>query len=375
MKYFFIGLLFIINTTNGQGGRVDTIAFESKANLLVFKGKLNGNETNFAFDTGASVGVLTNKQAKVSDVVVNKKTKVTDSNHKKTAIKIATVDEISVGSFDVEKTKNGIFDMPYLACNDLFLLGGNVINQLNWKIDFEKSVLYVSKEEFDTSDSMTPIDVRIINERHFCDIKIENSESLNCLIDFGFAGFFEGSAEDKFFIDLKSKKGDEVVPASSYTMGLTSNSNKNTAFFKVNSLQLANKNMQDIQVEVQENTSTKLGFEFFRTMASSIIIHPKQKKYYIEFSNKRPNLTLPFDANVYFNNKKLVVSSKVNNDKSSASALEIGQEVKAINHKRAADFKDECEFIRFMISYQNLNEILITKMNDESVLIKKQTLE
>jgi len=54
---------FIISSCKGQDNRISEIPYTLDKRLLVFKGQLNGIETNFAFDTGAAEGIAsTNKK-------------------------------------------------------------------------------------------------------------------------------------------------------------------------------------------------------------------------------------------------------------------------------------------------------------------------
>jgi len=53
---------FIISSCKGQDNRISEIPYTLDKRLLVFKGQLNGIETNFAFDTGAAEGIASTNE-------------------------------------------------------------------------------------------------------------------------------------------------------------------------------------------------------------------------------------------------------------------------------------------------------------------------
>lgn len=90
---FFTGIV-----TQAQEVAVDAIPFSLQSSLLVFKGKINGIETYFAMDTGASASVITTSQSERSGVKPSGKVKVKDSNDNKSKIRKAKIDELQIGS-------------------------------------------------------------------------------------------------------------------------------------------------------------------------------------------------------------------------------------------------------------------------------------
>ncbi len=170
--FLFLYLAFTINLS-AQKAVVDTISFHTKSTLLVFKAKINGHETNFAMDTGAGTSVLTSSQAVSTNLKFEGNQTVNDSNENKSSVKRGVIQTITIGSQTITDASTVVFDMPFLACNDLFLMGANIINRFNWKIDFEKKVLYVSKTPFEITNDMLEMKVKFKKNRHFTDITIQ----------------------------------------------------------------------------------------------------------------------------------------------------------------------------------------------------------
>lgn len=372
MKTIVFLSFFVSNFIFSQQ-KIDSIPFHMKNKLLVFKGKVNGYETNFGFDTGASIGILNSSQANQSNAVSKKEKKANDSNKNSAKIKMTTTEEVTIGSFAIKKVKNGIYDMPFLSCNDIYLLGGNVINELHWKIDFDKKILYVSKDEFLPSQDMLPLSIAIKNNRHFADFTINGKVLEDCLIDFGYDGIFEASAANDIMQQLKTEKVANTIKGQTFSMGLTSSMTKNTDHIVIDTFQLGNKTLSNVPLEIEENTDTKVGLKFFNTIAAQLIINPEEKKYYLKYSQKTINRTLGFDADCYLKDHKLIVVRKIDNELSSAKNLEIGEEIKSINGKTATDFTNECAYLTWKSTQTENTEITIVKMNDEEVIVKKQS--
>ena len=375
----FIPLFFIIFigfNLFSQKQIIDSIPFTLKTKVLTFKGKINGIETNFAFDTGATIGVLTSKQADNSKIQSTKNKKVTDSNQQKTSMEQTTIDEITIGSFTINDSKSVVYDMPFLACNENFLLGGNVINQLNWKFDFDKKLVYVSKDAFSASSEMISFPVKFKSERHFTDFSLDNKTFSNCLIDFGYTGIFEISEEDKIIknIEKENKQSSKTVFGEKYTMGLSSGTTSNYAAFTVESFAIGSKNFKNLQVQTKLVTDKKIGLKFFTNYCSQVIINSGEKKYYLKLSNKNIDNDLGLEADYYWKNNKLTVVGKLKNTQNTSDNLQVNEEIKTVNGKKATDFTDECEFIKWKVENSDLQEITIVKMDDTVLIIKRQSL-
>lgn len=368
-------IFFAVIVTQAQEIVMDTIPFSLQSSLLVFRGKVNGIETNFAMDTGAGTSVITTHQAQLSNVKSSGKVKVNDSNDNNTKIKKAKIDALQIGSQTVSNSGCVVFDMPFLACNDIFLLGANVINQFNWKIDFVNNVLYVSKSAFEPSEGMTEMNIKFHKNRHFTDIIIENNTIKNCLIDTGYNDFLEASIDDENFIQLKNQHKEFVILGKRFAMGLSSMTSTDNYSFSFDGLQIATTTFNDVKVEMRENIENKIGIKFFSTLTKVLIMNNSNSKYHLLLSQKPVSLLMGFDADCLLKNGKLVVVAKTYNNESSATDLEFNEEIKSADGKTATDFKDECEFLLWKFEIRHKSEIEIEKVNGQKIIIKKQLLK
>jgi hypothetical protein len=165
MKFFLFTLTtFFTIAAFAQETKTDTIPFETDKLFLIFKGTINGQEVSFAFDTGASSSVsnstvdsATNTNAKGG------KKSVTDANQQTARLQNIKINELTIGSFRINNFKAITYDMPYLNCAGLFLLGQDVIKNFNWHIDFNKKLIYLSKQAFTPTATMKKLEISFKN--------------------------------------------------------------------------------------------------------------------------------------------------------------------------------------------------------------------
>lgn len=356
-----------------QDNRIDTLSFSMKSNLLVFKGAINGNETLFVFDTGAYAGVLNSKQVATNNIENKGNSSIRDSNNESKKMGKGKINAIKIGSFTFENIESVIYDMPFLLCNDFYLLGGDVINKLNWKFDFINNVAYISKMPFSPSSDMTGLPVQFINNRHFADIAV-GGKTVKYLIDFGYSGIIDAPQNEANFNKLKKQKENEyrVLQSQSTSMGLGSMAvGKQMTTFFLDSIRLGSVAFKNIPVNIKENVDKKIGVRFFKNNLSTIILNNSEKKYWLQQLKTPIKSEFGFDADYFLIDGKLKIVGKNLSDKSSAKALTVGDEIKAVNGKTAASFSDICSFISWRQEQVNINTLTIETLNGEKLSISK----
>ena len=368
-------LLLLSSLSKAQSVKIDTIPFTTKSSLLVFKGLINGIETDFAFDTGASLGVVTSAKANSANIKITGKKNITDSNEDVNSMKEGTIETVTIGSFKIKNVKSIVYDMPFLSCNNYYLLGANAINKLNWKIDFEKHLLYVSKSTFEYSSEMLEMPITYKNNRHFTTFTINETEFKNCLVDLGYNDFFEVSEKEPIFKKLKQENQDAIISGSRLTMSFSNIKINRYEALSFDNLILGNRRFDDLKIEIRANIENKIGLKFFSQLSSILILNNDNSKYYLKLSNQPISLQMSFDADCYLKNGKLIIMGKNNNSESSAKDLEAEEEVKSINGLEATDFKDECNFILWRIENLKKDNYEIEKLNGQKIIIKKQVLK
>lgn len=371
-----IPFLAFSSSVLAQDNRVDTLSFSMKSSLLVIEGAINGNKALFAFDTGAYAGVLNSKQVAANNIKNTGNKNIRDSNNENKKMGRGKIKAISIGSFSFENIESVIYDMPFLSCNDLYLLGGDVINRLNWKFDFTNNLAFISKTPFVPSSDMTVLPVHFINNRHFADLQVDG-KMVKYLIDFGYSGVLDVPTNDINFTNIQRQKESQssVLKSQSTSMGLGSMSigQKMSTFF-VDSVSLGITTFKNIKVNVKDKTDKKIGVRFFKENLSGIILNNTEKKYWLQQLKTPLKTDLGFDADYYLIDGKLQIVGKNLSEKSSSKTLNVGDEIKAVNGKTAASFADVCSFIIWRQEQAGNKELTIETLKGEKINILKTTL-
>lgn len=379
MKYILSLIIFFL-FLNGyaQSKTIDTIPFHLDKLLLVFKGKINGVETDFAFDTGASHSVSNtnvNSMAKISKSKGKKRVK--DSNQNQTKIENVLIDELNIGNFHVTNLKALTYDMPFLNCANLFLLGADVINKLNWKFDFEKKLIYVSETPFETDATMQTWDIFYKSNTPRVRYSYNNKNFKSCLIDFGFNGILEVDAATDDITEIYRKqstknKVNEYITSNMSLTGLGTPIEAND--FIIDTMYIHNTLIKGVKVSRKANTDDKIGVYFFNKYCKEVILNFSQNKFYLNLLNANNTVANknPLDTRVSIKEGKFIITSKNISQNSTALQLNIDEEIKSVNGKLVSDFKDECEFLLWYYLYKN-ETLLIEKLNGEKITISRST--
>jgi predicted aspartyl protease len=357
-RIFALALFLSFSVVNyAQNTKIDTIPFTLKSSLLVFKGKLNGVATDFALDTGASLGVVPTAKANAANIRISGKKSITDSNENQNTMQSAVIETVTIGTFEIKDIKSIIYDMPFLACTDVYLLGANAINNLNWKIDFDKKLLYVSKTVFEPTTEMLTIPIVYKSNRHFTTITIQGNVLKNCLIDTGYNDFLEVPTNELVLKKLKKDPTNDIISSSRISMSLSEMKINAFETLSFDNLILGNKRFDNVKIDSRPEIEKKIGIKFFSQLTSVTIMNNSTSTYHLQLSNKPISLQLSFDADVFLQNSKLIITGKSNHPESTAKEVLLGDEIRAVNGLQANDFKNECDL------FYGIKELQMTQWN------------
>lgn len=380
MKHCFtsiIGsLLFSINVF-AQQATIDTIPFSLETRLLVFKGSINGVPIDFAFDTGAATTVSntnTNTSAKIE--LAGGKRKIEDANQQVAKIDNTAIKSLTIGKKQVVSLKALSFDMAFLNCANLVLLGQDVIKRFNWKIDFEKQVLYVSNAPFEVDSLMVTWPVTYKGKRPHINFEVNGRKYINCLIDIGYTQIFEINPQvGMLATEAKNKLAQQKASLHiTSSMGLTGlGKPDDVTYFLSDSIYFGNTLFTQVPTSLNAKADTKLGVQFFNGACKQVVFNFSTNTMHLLLKNVPITPMSQLDARVSMQDGKLVISGKNMSANTSATALTIGEVVKSINGKQYTDFTNECEYLLWTYQYK-LPTITIEKMNGEVITIKRSAL-
>ena len=378
MKYSLILTLLVFIFWNAEASQavhaydsIQTFPFHIDAGLVVFKGQMDGVDTDFAFDTGAAMGLANSMAEPTARLKVKgKKIKMRDSNKQIAKVPTGLTKEISIGGFTFPKVRSLVNDMAYLYCMDYYLLGSDIISQLNWEIDFENMRIRISKSPFPVQQDWTVIPVYFFNKRPFVTVKFAGQEFRNVLIDTGYTQVFSFPANNpsiQDFLFLKDSLG-LSNPNISSSMGALSIQTDSTKTILVDSLQIGENNFERVPVSFEPSTGAKLGIGFFKTLGSTLVINNAESKYFLRMRDEI-KFKDPIQVGVHYQEGKIVVMSKSIGAVPEDIMLSIGEEILSVNGRRAEDFVDACDFMRWSFTSKP-NSISITKLDGTTLVFE-----
>ncbi|WP_231458784.1 MULTISPECIES: retropepsin-like aspartic protease [unclassified Pedobacter] len=369
-----ITVCFFFINGYAQEKQIDSLSFSMARGLVVFEGYLNGIKTDFAFDTGAALGVVNSKNVNDSKIKLKGSRRINDSQKNSAKLDVAKIDNLKIGSFNFADVTSVVADMPFLFCNKTYLLGGDIINKLNWKFDFQNNKVYFSKMPFTQESGMKEMDLKIVGNRHFSSLIANGIAIDNILIDFGFAGNCTMNIKANSTKNIMGNLSPEnIYPSKSSSMGLNSMSaGKTTNSFFLDSVVFGGVAVKDFKINAMNDTDNKIGLSFLRKYFNQIILNNTELKYWLQTSNVTPPKQTNFDAGFHFNDKnKIEVVSLNGASKHSAQSLTIGQIIEELNGRNAESFADRCEFLIWYAEQAKKDQFSVTTVTGEKLNITK----
>lgn len=362
---------------NPTGDTVYTFPFHMDNKLMVFEGEINGVPTQFAFDTGAGMG-LAGEAFKADGRFSGNagKIKMRDSNNKVQKVKMAKSKRFKIGGFEFEDIKSLVVDMPFLSCMDYYLLGADVIRQLNWEIDFDKMQVRVSKSPFSLTENGLTFPVEFIGNRPHAKLTFSGNEFEKVLVDFGYTqilNFPMDFDEKSEFIEQK-ESDQKINPYMGFSMGALSTATNLTYAIILDSLQVGEQMVYGIPADFEENTTEKIGIKFFSTLSSRTILNNTEGIFHLALRPQEVVFESPTHMNFNFQDGKIVLAGKPLGRVPQDAMLELGEEILELNGKQASDFGDFCSFISWL-SQLGSAEIKIKKMDGTELFFEKTPLK
>lgn len=190
------------------------IEFQSHRGLLFIKATINGKKGLFLFDNGFSHSAVNPAFAKKAGIVFDKDVKLSDAHDRSVHIHKTTLDTLHI------RDQTFVNTMVYQIDTDNFLpcykfdgiLGASVINEINWKIDFDTEKMLLSSVPFPATGTELRV-TYLENNSATLPLALGN-RTFNTKIDFGKTGNFQvrQALVEEYF------KGEKVVE----TYGVTS---------------------------------------------------------------------------------------------------------------------------------------------------------
>lgn len=131
-----------------------------------------------------------------------------------------------------------------------------------------------------------------------------------------------------------------------------------------------NTTFSDLPVELLESNRTVLGLEFILNTCRSLILNNNHGQYILQLKPAASYSLEELDARVDLSERQLLIVGKNISPSGTAAPPLMGEAIKSVNDKTAADYPDYCSFLNWRLQYSEA-ELIIEKMNGTKVVIRK----
>lgn len=184
--------------------QVDTLKIKIKNGLIFIPVKLNDNEIDFLFDTGAQHTIISNKIAQEVGIqsLTNIKSGLISSNNIFNDLQTGLINNLKFGNYQSLNKPCIITNEDNLKSKFLFytflrfdaILGWDIIKNLDITIDYDKDIIILKKplKKESTKKNLFWLDCPIV--------KVKSNNGYDLLF------FYDSGAQNSSFYDLLSKK-------------------------------------------------------------------------------------------------------------------------------------------------------------------------
>lgn len=377
--HWIFATFFFTSTLISQAAAQDTVytfPFSLESKLLVFEGEMNGVKTDFAFDTGAAMGLANTHSEPMGRLKIKgKKIKLRDSNQQIKKVPTGVTDEFKIGGFTFSKVRSLVNDMSFLYCMDYFLLGHDIIQQLNWEIDFDKNLIRVSESPFPVDTTWVKMPISPVSNRPFTELAFGGKSYDKALIDFGYTAIMDFPASDPEVQSFLAEKDSLGLsnPNISTAMGALGKKTFSSRSIVMDSVKIGGAVFTKVPIDFEESSSPKIGVGFFSTLTHKTILNHDQEAYFLDLK-QAPKIPEHTHVTVMYESGKLILAGKPMGLTPDDAKIEAGEEIRSINGFTVADFEDECSFFSWSVS-QNTDKVVLVKLDGTSLTFPKIPLK
>lgn len=329
---------------------VTQIPFDTIHNLMIIEAEINGYPGRFLFDNGFTLSAISPDFAKKCGVDFNQSTTVNDINNKKTSLAETTLESIIIGGFDFQNTGFYRIDTKkFFPCDDVDgVIGGSIINKVNWKIFYDNRTIYISGNTFDFQDDATviPVDYNRGNSA-LTDISVKGQE-ITCKIDIGMSGemaikkskyltLFEG--EDGIKSEGISSLGATGLGGIEYNYDIAS---RTIIASDESDLSVG----AEIELEQSQKYDGYIGIGYLRHY--DLILNSTEKQYVVTNGDAPDDGDgMSYGINMYMINDTCRIITKNGFDPMLAD-IELMSAVKLIDDQPTSEFRSVCDLRTYM---------------------------
>ncbi|MDY8136104.1 aspartyl protease family protein [Aquimarina sp. 2201CG5-10] len=360
-------LIFCSTYLTAQRRYNDTIPFRNDLGLIIIPIQFNGQEKQFAFDTGASQ-TLGYSWVKKELRSTGRTEKVTSSSKSVTKLRYYKSDSVNLGS--VRITKHRILrakDSDIFTCFKVDgILGMDIISHFNWTINYpEKYVVMHNSDYFPPNlKQLHPLELKYKNNRPYIYIQLKDKK-IKFLMD---TGATDSDISNKAYPFVIKESNNQYVEYGAF-FDFNGKINKTkSSVFQLNNMKSDGVSINGI-FDTGGNKSSKIGNSLWK--GNTLFLSAKNNKLYskkdtILEQRKR------YGASFIYENNKMIVIKIIENSDIWKQGLRQGDEILSINGKTFTSF---CDIFKYQYKLGAQDEkMTISLKNGESIAIDKQTL-
>ena len=333
----------------------DTIPFRDDLGIIIIPISFNNKVKHFAFDTGAQ-RTISYKWASEELKATKKQLTVLSSSRKKSKMRFYKSGKIQLGSRKISghkilnTSKNEIF-----SCYEVDgILGVDIIQEFNWKINFDKKylIMYPSNYTPDEVNKMHKLDFMYSKSRPYVFLKTKSTK-FKFLLDTGASGYANISKRNYNLTGLEKIPQQELYTGSYDVNGIFSPSSPLILKFpKTKSKEVLIKPI----VFYNNVKSSKIGNRVWEN--KSLFLDLKDENLFVS-SQEINNSYESFPCSFAYKNGKIVVAKIHKNTKVWQLGLRQGVEVKEINGREFYNFCSLDKYQRSLTNYTKPIEITL----------------
>ena len=364
-------LLFLIpfsciRTSNFDAGylaqKIDselTIPFSFDSELIIIEASINGVNGRFLFDNGFSLSALNEDFAQRAKVTMKGSASIRDGNNNRTNLKRATIQNLKITEAAFINTGAYIIDTNrFLPCDPIDgIIGASIINKINWSINFDKQVLSLSSNAFQSDGFEIPISIAQ-NNSSFANFSISNI-NVRTKLDLGYQGQLKLKKEKflRSFEHSLARKNIGITSLSASGLG-----NIDTTY-AIDNQPVSSNNQQLHQAIEAELTNhlkydARMGLGYLKNY--NVVINSSGKRYVLKERNTEDaaRVDKSYGVAIYpINGIYRIIN--IDSNRPDLRAFSLMDTVLQIDDKVMSTFSDKCEFSSYLNSKKVLSEDIV----------------
>lgn len=322
-------------------------------NLIVLHLNLGGDKVDFIFDTAAGTSVINKETYAKSNAHLLGRVDVRDGNGQLNPLEIVEYDSVYIGELRLSKLPFVVSDMTKNFGKISGIIGANIINKLNWYIDYDNYEITITDNPIINKQTLiSKINVGYNDNIPFATLKVGDNVIGECLFDFGFTMGINIPKHIFNNIDTKNTNGIEVYKYITQRQALFENTGTDTvSLLKIKkTLKLSKFTIPEIEIYASNVNFLLAGQAFFQQY--NIGIDSRNMCYYL-FERKKKS-EIKDDDGLFFPlvfewvNKKVKITLIRFCSSAHNKGISIGDEVVSINNVMVDKFSQSDDFYKWL---------------------------